>query len=68
MLTLKQRSPLKFSSGWGHLEQIDYSHRQQRALFPISFTGKRGVTQYNELLIQIAWSYKYFYIENWKEK
>ena len=45
ILTLRLRAPLNLSSGWGYLGKIDYSHRQQRALCPISFTGHRGVKQ-----------------------
>ena len=58
--TLNQwgRAPPNFSSGWGYLGQIDYSNRQQREFFPISFTGQRCVAQNNELLIQISWIYK----------
>ena len=68
MVTPRLREPLNFGSGWGYLGQTDYSHQQQISLCSISFTEMRDVTQNNELLIQITWSYKYCYIKNWRQK
>ena len=68
MLTTRWISPLKFSSGCGYLGNTEYSTRKQISLSPRSFTGQRDVTQNNELMIEIAWSYKSYYIRNWKEK
>ena len=44
-LILRWRTPLNFSSGWGYLGKIDYSHQQQRSLCPSSLTGMKGATQ-----------------------
>ena len=44
-------APLNFS-GCRYIK-IGYSHQQHRARFTNQFTGKRGMTQNNKLLIQI---------------